>query len=142
MRFDFDWQAFFRKPESLGFGLLGVVIVGALGVGLWLYFKRRPTPGELECRRRESIHRTGKISDGEVVEMEELYIVYSYTVGGVGYLASQDLSALEGYLPENRMSIVGPVCLKHDPRNPANSIVLSEQWNGLRHMQRSARALG
>ena len=141
MRFDFDWQAFFSKPESLGFGLLALVIGASAGFGLWLYFKRRPTVEELERNRRDLLHRTGKISDGEVVEIEELAIVYSYTVRGVGYLASQDLSALAAYLPENRMSIVGPVCLKHDPRNPANSIVVSEQWSGLRHMQRGTKAL-
>jgi hypothetical protein len=28
--------------------------------------------------------------------------------------------------------MIGPVSVKYDPRNPANSIVISEQWNGLR----------
>jgi len=35
-------------------------------------------------------------------------------------------------LPADRMSMVGPASVKYDPRNPANSIVLCEQWSGLR----------
>jgi hypothetical protein len=30
------------------------------------------------------------------------------------------------------LSDLGPVSVKYDPRNPANSIVVSEEWSGLR----------
>ena len=30
------------------------------------------------------------------------------------------------------LSGLGPVAVKYDPRNPANSIVLAEEWSGLR----------
>ncbi len=60
-------------------------------------------------------------------------IAYSYSVAGVTYEASQDLSALQQLLPPDVMTIVGPVSVKFDPRNPANSIVLCEEWSGLRN---------
>jgi hypothetical protein len=30
------------------------------------------------------------------------------------------------------LSTIGPVSVKYDARNPANSIVLAENWSGLR----------
>jgi hypothetical protein len=53
-------------------------------------------------------------------------------VAGVVYTASQDLAALQSLLPRDPMTMVGPVSVKFDPRNPANSIVLCEDWTGLR----------
>jgi hypothetical protein len=53
-------------------------------------------------------------------------------VGGVGYTAAQDVMSLEALLPSHRMSMIGPALVKFDPRNPANSIVLCEEWSGLR----------
>ena len=38
---------------------------------------------------------------------------------------------LQEYLPHD-YSEVGPVSVKYDPRNPANSILVAEQWSGLR----------
>jgi len=86
------------------------------------------------------LYLRGKISDGEVIEFEGSSIMYSYYVAGVGYTAMQDLSGLAEFLPENPLALIGPVCLKHDPRNPANSIVVCEKWSGLRHLEGGARA--
>ncbi|MDQ6665705.1 MAG: hypothetical protein M3Z23_15100, partial [Acidobacteriota bacterium] len=69
------------------------------------------------------------------VELQANVIEYSYHARGVGYTAWQDLSSLQAYLPEDRWSVVGPVSVKYDPRNPANSIVLCEQWSGLRKVR-------
>jgi len=30
------------------------------------------------------------------------------------------------------LSAISPVAVKYDPRNPANSIVIAEEWTGLR----------
>jgi len=40
--------------------------------------------------------------------------------------------SLQALLPSNPMSVIGPAQVKFDPRNPANSIVLCEEWSGLR----------
>lgn len=83
--------------------------------------------------RRLAVHREGKLGDGEILDVEGFSIVYSYSVAGVVYTTSQDATNLEAKLPPDRMSIVGPVSVKFNPRNPANSIVLCEEWSGLRN---------
>ena len=54
---------------------------------------------------------------------------YSYDVRGVEYTASQDISRFT--VPTGFFGL-GAVCVKYDPRNPANSIVVAEEWSGLR----------
>ena len=112
--------------------LAAFVIVLAVGAIAWRFLGRRPTPEEIERLRRLGIHRTGKMGDGEIVDVDGASIAYSYTVAGVLYTTSQDASTLQANLPVDRMSLVGPVLVKFDPRNPANSIVVAEQWSGLR----------
>lgn len=109
-----------------------MVIVAAAGAILFLRFRKRPTAEELERRRRELIHRTGKIGDGEVLDLDGGTLLYSYAVAGVGYTVSQDVTVFEAQLPADRMAILGPVTVKFLPRNPANSIVMCEEWTGLR----------
>jgi len=72
------------------------------------------------------------MGDASLVEIRDQLIFYSYDVRGVGYTASQDVSALRAYLPPDFSVGIGPIYVKYDPRNPANSVVLSEEWSGLR----------
>jgi hypothetical protein len=116
----------------LALGLLIFVILIAAGGLAWLRFRKRPTPQEIERRRRLAIHHDGKMGDGQIIDVEGAAIVYSYSVAGVGYTATQDIADLEDRLPRDRMSMVGAISVKFDPRNPANSIVLCEEWSGLR----------
>jgi hypothetical protein len=96
------------------------------------YLRRRPTPQELERRRRKALNAIGKIGDGTIVELQEKIIFYSYDVRGIEYMASQDVTALEALVPTDPWALAGPVSVKYDPRNPANSIILSEEWTGIR----------
>ena len=108
-----------------------VVLIVAL---VWrAYLLRRPTAEELERRRRLSLNQIGKMADAMILDVLETTIQYSYDVRGVEYTATQDISALQGRLPPERLSVAGPAAVKYDPRNPANSIVLCEDWSGLRH---------
>jgi hypothetical protein len=106
-------------------------LAALVGVLLWAFMRRRPSAAEIERRRRAAIHANGKLGDGEVLDVDGIVIVYSYSVGGVRYTASQDVTGFEAQLPENAMTLIGPALVKFDPRNPANSIVICEQWNGL-----------
>ena len=110
----------------------GAAVAGLGAWGIYRYIKSRPSPAELERRRRANLHARGKMGDANLLEYREQMVVYSYAIGGVEYTASQDLSDLEPQLPADRWSAIGPVSIKYDPRNPANSIVLSEAWSGLR----------
>jgi len=126
----------------LASGLLVVVILIAVAAIAWLGLRKRPTPREIERKRRLDIQREGKIANGQIIdvvtkpeatETEAASIVYSYSVAGVVYTASQDVTDLQDKLPADRMSMVGAVSVKFVPRNPANSIVLCEEWTGLRN---------
>ena len=112
----------------------GLFLGGLLVAGLvvWGLMRKRPNPAELERQRRALIDSIGKIGDGTIMEVQPHLISYSYHAHGIEYLASQDVSALEIILPADQWGMVGPVSVKYDPRNPANSIVISERWSGLR----------
>jgi len=119
--------------HGLSAEVLGVLaILATAGFLARRYLSKRPDADEVERRRREVIHNKGKLGDGEIVDFDGAAIVYEYQVAGVGYTTSQDVSKLALLLPADRMSMVGPASVKYDPRNPANSIVLCEQWSGLR----------
>jgi hypothetical protein len=64
--------------------------------------------------------------------MRDTHLFYSYAVRGVEYTASQDIALLAGKLPPGGLSPNGAVSVKYDARNPANSIVVAEEWSGLR----------
>jgi hypothetical protein len=119
----------------LSFPALAVLAVaGCLAIGLVIrrLFRRGVAPDELEKRRRQYVNLNGKLGDGEIIDVEGAAIVYSYHAGGVGYSTSQDVGVLEDLLPADRLMLIGPVSVKFLPGNPANSIVLCEEWSGLR----------
>jgi hypothetical protein len=113
---------------AIASALAGVLagIAALLGYRAWL--RSRITPEERERRRREALAARGKMGDGTLVEFRENLLFYSYYVRGVEYIASQDVAQL---LPPDS-SIIGPIAVKYDARNPANSIVVAERWCGLR----------
>ncbi len=132
-----EWASLTSKPDIIAAALVALAAVVALGR---LFLNRKPTPEELERRRRTTLYRNGKLGDGEIVDVEpaSLSIVFSYTVAGVVYTASQDALALRSLLPQDPMSMLGPVSIRFDPRNPANSIVICEDWSGLRRPSKTA----
>jgi hypothetical protein len=112
--------------------VVAVALLALMAAILLLRQRRRPTPEEIERRRRFAIQAGGKMGDGEIIDINGNSLVYSYSVAGVNYTASQDATELRAMLPRDPMSLLGPISLKFDPRNPANSIVVCEQWSGLR----------
>lgn len=107
-----------------------LVLTGILGVRAWR--RSRVSPEELERRRRQELLTTGKMGDANLLEFHDDLLFYSYSVRGVEYTASQDISKLRQFLPADAAALAGHVLVKYDARNPANSIVLAEDWSGLR----------
>ncbi len=106
-----------------------MVLTPVLGYRAWKL--RRVNPAERERQRRAALVASGKISDATLIEIRELLLFYSYQVRGVEYIASQDVSELQPYMPAD-LAVLSAISVKYDPRNPADSILLSEQWSGLR----------
>ena len=111
--------------------LLGVFVILVIAIGVRAWLRSRVSPDEKERRRRAMLLATGKLGDATLVDIQNELLVYSYAVRGVAYTASQDVSRLKAFVPEDVASL-GPIGVKYDPRNPANSIVLGEGWSGLR----------
>jgi hypothetical protein len=111
---------------------LAVVLAVLLALLAYRAWKRsHVTPEERERKRRLWLAATGQICDASLVEIREDLVFYSYAVRGVEYTASQDVSRLGQRIPTD-LSAMGAVSVKYDPRNPANSIVIAEEWTGLR----------
>jgi hypothetical protein len=114
---------------TLALGAVLVVLAAVLGYRAWK--SSRLTPEEIERRRRADLVAQGKMGDAFIVEFRDGHLFYSYAVRGVEYTASQNVAGLTARLPED-LSALGPVSVKYDARNPANSIVVAEEWSGLR----------
>lgn len=112
--------------------LLGLTAAGLIAAGIWQYLRTRVPPAERERRRRLAVHRWGRMGDAMITDFRDHVIYYTYEVRGVSYIASQDVSSLEEKVPAEPTAVIGLAGLKYHPRNPADSIVLCEEWSGLR----------
>ena len=132
-------------------------VVGGIGAGLvvlclllWWYIRsRRPTAEELERRRREFLANTGRITDGFILDARTLsgeestsptpeVLFYSYSHAGVTYNCAQDVSLLPELVRGYRLD--QSVQVRYDPRNPGNSVLVSESWSGLWHSETKGRS--
>ena len=119
--------------------VLGTVGAATVGFGIRLAMRMlQANPEKRERGRRLELHQRGRLGDALILEATESMLYYSYSVRGVQYQASQDISGLRDRLPEQPERLIGPASLKYSPRNPANSILICEEWSGLRAPSRAA----
>jgi hypothetical protein len=119
--------------------LLSLVALGLIALAAWIAVKRRTTPEKREKRRRLYLQKTGRLGDALITEVGDDLLYYSYSIRGVQYTASQDVSALRDRLPEDLSRLIGPCGMKYATNNPGNSILLCEEWSGLRIPAGAAR---
>ena len=113
--------------------ILAACAVVAAALAVWLIRRARVTPADRERRRRLSVSARGRVGSATITDYHEGIVSYTYTTGGVEHAATQDISALLALLPQDPVTgIAQPASLKYLLRNPANSIVLAENWSGLR----------
>jgi hypothetical protein len=141
-----------RSPRVLA--AIGVGIVTAIGVVSYALTRRKPTEEEIERERRELLARSGRITDGTIMDTmvtearnavlntseppastedsspTPQIIVYNYRIAGVTYECAQDVTTLAEYVHGIRTDL--PVQVRYLPQNPANSIIVAESWSGLR----------
>ena len=121
----------YTAANGITLALLGVLVVLLVTIGVRGLLRSQISPDEKERRRRFMLLSAGQVADANLVDILDNLLVYSYAVRGVEYTASQDVSRLKPFVPDDVASL-GAICVKYDPRNPANSIVLAEEWSGLR----------
>lgn len=108
-----------------------------LSAGLLIRLRRIP-PEERERRRRLAVCAHRRSVEGLLTEATADLIHYQYDLRGVAYFASQDVRALRERLPGDPSRLIGPVIVRYEPGNPANSIVVCEHWSGLPVSNRNA----
>ena len=120
--------------------LIGAGALAAVGVYAWTR-GRRKDPDARERERRLWLTTSGRIIDGTVTDVQEInhngagpiqLLMYRYEIAGVQYEASQDVTRLRQFIDVHSCRLGLPASVKYDPRNPGNSIVISESWTGLR----------
>jgi hypothetical protein len=118
-----------------------ILAVAAAAFAVYFLFRRKPKSAEeLERERRAWLDRVGRITDGTVIDVQEMAIanksstllIYQYDVAGVSYEASQDVTYLRQWINLHSCRLGLPSSVRYDPQNPGNSMVVSERWIGLR----------
>ena len=120
-------------------GLSGLALLGAGGA--WLALRKRPTADELERARRVSLVQSGRIVDGMLLDICEVdaddgrtltMLMFSYRIAGVDYECSQDITAMREVLDSAQVRAGFPCSVRYLPGHPQNSIVVAEEWTGIR----------
>jgi hypothetical protein len=120
-------------------GLVRMAAIAALV--LWLVFRKRPTPEELERARRQFLEQSGRIVDGMLLDVREVeaddgrtltMLLFHYRIGGVDYECSQDITDMPGVVDVTQVRAGFPCSVRYQPGNPQSSIVVAERWTGLR----------
>jgi hypothetical protein len=118
----------FTLAQTLAIGAAAL----SLAAGVYFVFRLRRQPKDKERRRRLIVNLEGRLGDATITDANESTLFYEYSVRGVTYTASQDISQLR-HIATNPERLIGfPASLKYSPQNPANSILLCEEWSGLR----------
>ncbi len=131
-----------RDPEVLG--ALAILCLCAGGAATYFALRKRPTEEELEVLRRQQLVQSGRIIDGTVIDISDLgphesgrpnglrLILYKYEIAGVAYECSQDVTLLQDHVNIYDCRLGFPCSVRYDPHKPANSIIVAENWSGLR----------
>ena len=119
---------------SPGAAIFALSAVGGLLLAIagFLLVGKRRTPEQKERARRLLLSSNGRLENAEITEIQGVLAGYSYEVGGVTYHVVQDLTPFRDLLPRDPALLLGPAAIKYSQSNPANSILLSEGWSGIR----------
>ena len=137
---------------------MGGAAIAALAMIAYAFFRPAVDPYEAERKRRLHLNQIGRIAEGQVVELIEhppeakearkgLFgksarslanlgprhlVSYSYAISGVTYHTAQDITGLEGQIRFDRLVAGQPASVKYDTANPSDSIIVADDWSGLR----------
>jgi hypothetical protein len=118
-----------------------LAVVGLVLIAYWLFRRKPKSADDLERERRAWLDQVGRITDGTVIDVQEIpgkdhksstVLIYHYDVAGVSYECSQDVTYLRPMINLHSCRLGLPTSVRYDPQNPGNSLVVSERWIGLR----------
>ena len=134
----------------------GAAVAGGALIA-YAFFRPAVDPEAAERKRRLHLNQIGRIAEGQVVELAEheaeppvtrgifgskaqplavararQLVSYSYAISGVTYHTAQDITGLESQVRLERLVAGQPASIKYDPSNPVDSILVADDWSGLR----------
>jgi hypothetical protein len=140
--------------------ILAMAAAAVVGIALIAYAFSRPAESSetVERKRRLHLNQIGRIAEGQIVEFGEhpaepltkskklfgfgaqplpdnqlrQLVSYSYAISGVTYHTAQDITGLEGQIRFERLVAGQAASVKYDPSNPSDSILVADDWSGLR----------
>ena len=138
--------------------LMGGAAAAAIGMIGYAFFRPAEEPENIERKRRLHLNQIGRIAEGQVVELvahppeprekaKRLFssraasivdpsprqlVSYSYAISGVTYHTAQDITGLESQVRFDKLVAGQPASIKYDPSNPTDSILVADDWSGLR----------
>jgi hypothetical protein len=145
-------------PDWKFLATMGGAAIAALGMIAYAFFRPAEDSELQERKRRLHLNQIGRIAEGQVVELVEhppvrkepqktLFgsgshtldaasprhlVSYSYSISGVTYQTAQDITGLEGQIHFGRLVAGQSASVKYDPSNPTDSIIVADDWSGLR----------
>ena len=136
---------------------MAAAAIAAIAMIAYAFFRPAVDPAEAERKRRLHLNQIGRIAEGQVVELVQQaaepkgprkglfsspapladarprhLVSYSYAISGVTYHTAQDITGLEGQIRFERLVAGQPASIKYDPSNPSDSILVADDWSGLR----------
>ena len=139
-------------------GIVGGAMLAGGAMIAYAFFRPAIDPEEAERKRRLHLNQIGRIAEGQVVELAEhepvppspargifgpkrqpvvnyparQLVSYSYAISGVTYHTAQDITGLESQVRLEMLVAGQPASIKYDPSNPVDSILVADDWSGLR----------
>ncbi len=120
----------------------GVALIATAAAGaVWWVRRKRPAPDEIERTRRTLLATSGRLVDGMLLDVCELettdgrtltLLEYSYRIGGADYECSQDITTMLDVVDPVSVRAGFPCSVRYQQSSPQNSIVIAENWSGLR----------
>jgi len=137
---------------------IGAGSIAAIALIVFAFARPVADPEAEERKRRLHLNLIGRIAEGQVVELAQhpapqvehrkgllgsrsrpladsgprSLVSYSYSISGVTYHTAQDITGLESQIRFERLVAGYPASVKYDPSNPSDSIVVADDWSGLR----------
>lgn len=130
-----------RNASEWGLGAVTLSVLAMAAAGIMLLCRKRPTAEEQERARRRFLVQSGRLVDGMLLDITEVdagdgrgltMLIYNYRIGGVDYDCSQDVTGLSAIVDAEKVRAGFPCTVRYQPGSPQNSIVVAEQWSGLR----------
>jgi hypothetical protein len=138
--------------------MMGGAAIAALAMIVYAFLRPAVNPEEEERKRRLYLNQIGRIAEGQIVELVERppesrevrkglfgararplkdmrprhLVSYTYLISGVTYQTAQDITGLESQIRLERLVAGQPASIKYDAANPSDSILVADDWSGLR----------